>query len=209
LKNKTLNLGIGIWVLAIGLVLSVAWAAKVGEKAPAFKAKDTYGKTRKLSDCSGKFVVLEWSNPHCPFVQSLYKGKMQRLQQVWGKKGVAWFTVLSTSPTRDSYLKPKAVNEYAKRNGAFLEASLMDPTGVIGRAYGAKTTPHLFIINPQGVLIYNGAVDNAPLEDEVSDRTQDGKSYVNYVEEALREAMSGREVTLKTTPPYGCNVQYK
>jgi hypothetical protein len=199
----------GIRVLAVCLALSVAWAAKVGEKAPAFKAKDTYGKTRKLSDYSGKFIVLEWSNPHCPFVQSQYKGKMQRLQQVWGKKGIAWFTVLSTAPTRDSYVKPKDVNEYVKRNGAFLAASLMDPLGVIGRAYGAKTTPHLFIISPDGVLLYNGAVDNAPLEDETSDRNKEKKPYVNYVEEALREAMSGREITMKTTPPYGCNVQYK
>jgi peroxiredoxin len=206
---KSLWLNRGIKLLAVGLVLSVAWAAKVGEKAPPFKAKDTYGKVRQLSDYPGKFVVLEWNNPHCPFVQSQYKGKMQRLQQVWGKKGVAWFAVLSTSPTKDSYLKPKAVNEYAKRNGAFLTASLMDPLGVIGRAYGAKTTPHLFIINPQGVLIYNGAVDNAPLQDELSDRNQEGKPYVNYVDEALREAMQGSEVTLKTTPPYGCNVQYK
>jgi peroxiredoxin len=200
---------LGSWVLAVCLGWSAAWAAKVGEKAPAFKAKDTYGKIHKLSDCKGKFVVLEWHNPHCPFVQSQYKGKMQRLQQTWGKKGVAWFTVLSTSPAKDSYVTPKVANEYAKRNGAFLTASLMDPSGVIGRAYGAKTTPHIFIINPEGMLLYSGAVDNAPLEDEMSDRNQDGKPYVNYLDEALQEAMRGDEVSVKTTPPYGCNVQYK
>ena len=106
-------------------------------------------------------------------------------------------------------MTPKVANEYVKRNGAFLTASLMDPSGAVGRAYGAKTTPHLFVINPKGVLIYNGAVDNAPLEDDMSDKNQDGKPYVNYVDEALREALRGEKVAVKTTPPYGCNVQYK
>lgn len=206
---KRFGLILGVWMLAAWFGLSLAQAAKVGEKAPPFKAKDTYGKSHKLSDCQGKFVVLEWNNPHCPFVQSQYKGKMQKIQQVWKAKGVVWFTVLSTSPTKDSYLKPKEVNEYNKRNGAFLTAALMDPSGAIGRAYGAKTTPHMFVISPQGILLYNGAVDNAPLEDEFSDRNKDGKPYVNYVDQALLEAIQGGEVSIKTTPPYGCNVQYK
>ncbi len=191
------------------LSASLAPAAQVGDPAPAFTGKDSYGKIHRLSDSRGKFVVLEWHNHDCPFTQSQYKGKMQRLQQEWTQRGVVWLRVISSAPGKDGYVTAKRANLDAKRNGTAATATLLDPDGVIGRAYGAKTTPHMFIINPKGILIYDGAIDNAPLEDEMADKTRDGKAYVNYLDRALSEAVAGREVSIKTTVPYGCSVKYK
>lgn len=196
-------------MLALGFAATNVQAARVGEKAPEFTGKDSHGKIRKLSEYRGKFVVLEWHNHDCPFTQSQYKGKMQKLQQEWTKKGVIWFQVISSAPGKDGYVTARKANLDVSRNGAVPTATLLDPSGVIGHAYGAKTTPHLFVIDPKGVLIYDGAVDNAPLEDDFSESTKDGKPYLNYADQALREAMSGREVSVKTTVPYGCGVKYK
>jgi peroxiredoxin len=200
-----------IWIagfITLGL-FGLAQAAKVGEKSPDFIGRDSNGKIHKLADYKSKFVVLEWHNHDCPFTQSQYKGKMQRLQQIWTGKGVVWFQVISSAPGKEGYVKAKRADLDNRRSGAMPTATLLDPSGVIGHAYGAKTTPHLFIIDPNGLLIYNGAVDNAPLEDNFSNQTQDGKPYVNYVDQALGEAFSGKEVTVKTTLPYGCGVKYK
>jgi peroxiredoxin len=207
LKKRIVTLGL----LALGfwLGISFAWAVKAGESAPDFKAKDSYGKNRKLSDYRGKFVVLEWHNKDCPFVQSQYKGKMEKLQQEWTKKGVVWFIVNSSAPGKDGYVTAAKANLDVKRHGAVPTAALMDPAGVIGRAYGAKTTPHMFVIDPKGIVLYNGAVDNAPLEDELTARNQEGKPCLNYVDQALQEAVRGAEVSIPTTAPYGCSVKYK
>lgn len=196
-------------VLALGLCLSGAHAAQVGNPAPLFTGVDSHGKTRQLSDYQGKFVVLEWHNHDCPFTMSQYKGKMQRLQQIWTGRGVIWLRVISSAPGKEGYVTAKRANLDATRNGTAATATLLDPTGTIGHAYGAKTTPHMFVIDPKGILIYDGAVDNEPLEDEMSERTKDGKPYVNYVDQALQAATSGREVSIKTTAPYGCSVKYK
>lgn len=192
-----------LWLTAL------AQAAKVGEKAPDFRGKDTHGKTWELSDAQGKFLVLEWHNHDCPFTLSQYKGKMQKLQQEWTGKGVLWLRVISSAPGKEGYVSAKRANLDATRNGCAATATLLDPQGVIGRAYGAKTTPHLFIIDPKGILIYDGAVDNAPLEDGFSSLTKDGKPYVNYVEQALFEATAGVKVSVPTTTPYGCGVKYQ
>lgn len=200
------------FVLAICLLwlgVTCAQAATVGEKAPGFTGKDTFGKIKKLSDYNGKFVVLEWHNHDCPFTQSQYKGKMQKLQQEWTQKGVIWLRVISSAPGKDGYVTAKRANLDANRNGTAATATLLDPAGVIGHAYGAKTTPHIFIIDPAGNLIYNGAVDNAPLEDDFSEKNQKGEPYLNYVDHALQEATSGQEVSIKSTAPYGCSVKYK
>jgi peroxiredoxin len=205
MKKSSLFWGLAIlWFGAAG-----ALAFGVGEKAPDFTGKDTFGKIRKLSDNKGKFLVLEWHNHDCPFTMSQYKGKMQKLQQEWTGKGVVWLRVISSALGKEGYVTAERANLDVKRNGALPTATLLDPTGAIGHAYGAKTTPQLFIIDPHGILIYDGAVDNAPLEDESSPKTQGGKPYVNYVDQALREAMSGQEVSIKTTVPYGCGVKYK
>lgn len=200
-----------IWIAGLMTLgfLGLAQAAKIEEKAPDFTGKDSLGKIHRLADLKGKFVVLEWHNHDCPFTQSQYKGKMQKLQQEWTAKGVVWFQVISSAPGKEGYVNAQKAELDNHRSGAVPTATILDPTGVIGHAYGAKTTPHLFIIDPKGILIYNGAVDNAPLEDGFSNQTQGGKAYVNYVDQALWEALSGKEVTVKTTAPYGCGVKYK
>ncbi len=198
-----------IWGLALGLVTGLSLGATVGEKAPLFTGKDTFGKIHKLSDLKGKFVVLEWHNHDCPFTMSQYKGKIQKLQQEWTARGVVWLRVISSAPGKEGCVTTKRANEDAESNGALPTATLLDPTGSIGHSYGAKTTPHMFIINPRGILIYDGAIDNAPLQDDFSNMTPDGKPYVNYVEQALSQAMAGQEVTIKSTVPYGCAVKYK
>jgi len=196
-------------IFVLGFLFSTAHSAQVDHPAPAFTGKDTYGKIHKLSDYQGKFVILEWHNHDCPFTMSQYKGKMQKLQQVWTGRGVIWLRVISSAPGKEGYVTAKRANLDADRNGTAATATLLDPTGVIGHAYGAKTTPHMFIIDPTGILIYDGAIDNAPLEDEMSEKTKDGKTYINYVDQALQEAVSGQEISVKTTVPYGCGVKYK
>ncbi len=203
-KSPFAGLIMALWLIAAG-----AQAVQVGGKAPDFTGKDTFGKIRKLSDSQGKFVVLEWHNHDCPFTLSQYKGKMQKLQQEWTRQGVIWLRIISSAPGKDGYVTAQRANLDAKRNGAVPTATLLDPTGVIGQAYGAKTTPHLFIIDPHGILIYNGAVDNDPLDDALSLKTLDDKPYVNYVDQALREATSGQILSIPSTAPYGCAVKYK
>ncbi len=204
MKKTIFIFGLSLWLASCG-----SQGATVGEKAPAFTGRDTYGKIHKLSALKGKFVVLEWHNHDCPFTMSQYKGKMQKLQQEWTAKGVVWLRVISSAPGKEGYVTPQRANEDAESNGAVPTATLLDPKGIIGHAYGAKTTPHMFVIDPQGVLIYDGAVDNAPLQDDFSNMTPDGKPYVNYVDQALGQAMAGQEVTVKSTSPYGCGVKYK
>ncbi len=198
-----------VGVAVLWLSTSVIHGAKVGEKAPDFQGKDSHGKTWRLSDAKGKFLVLEWHNHDCPFTQSQYKGKMQKLQQEWTAKGVLWLRVISSAPGKEGYVSSKQANLDAARNGCAATATLLDPKGVIGRAYGAKTTPHLFIIDTKGNLIYNGAVDNAPLDDDFSVLTKEGKPYENYVEQGLFEATGGAKVSIPSTVPYGCGIKYQ
>ncbi len=200
------------WLLALAFLGTgpAVWAAQVGNPAPDFTATDSYGKPHKLSELRGKFVVLEWHNQGCPFVKSQYKGKMQKLQETWTKKGVQWFTVLSSAPGLEGYATASQANEDVKKHKSGVTAVFLDPKGTLGRAYGAKTTPHMFVIDPKGVLIYDGAIDNAPLADAVITKTDAGEPYVNYVDRALTEAaVEGKKVSLPTTPPYGCHVKYK
>ncbi len=192
------------------LLLAVqAQALTVGQKAPDFSCPDSNGKSVASSSLKGKFVVLEWHNASCPFVKSQYQGKMEKIQQVWTKKGVAWFSVISSAPGKEGSITPEMANEDVKSHGSMPTATLMDPSGKVGHLFGAKTTPHMFVINPKGILIYDGAIDNAPLEDALSDKNKNGDAYVNYVDQALTQAMAGQEVTVKTTAPYGCHVKYK
>jgi peroxiredoxin len=196
-------------LMILGFAGAIAQGASVGEKAPDFTGKDTRGKIQKLSDHKGKYVVLEWHNHDCPFTQSQYQGKMQKLQQTWTKKGIVWLRIISSAPGKDGYVTAARANLDAKRNGTTGIVTILDPTGEIGQAYGAKTTPHMFIISPAEILLYEGAVDNAPLEDNFSDKTQKGEQYINYVEQALMQTTNGQEISIKTTAPYGCSIKYK
>ncbi|VTU40687.1 Thiol-disulfide oxidoreductase ResA [Variovorax sp. PBS-H4] len=180
-------------------------AAAVGQKAPDFVAVDTAGKQHRLSDFAGKFVVLEWTNPGCPFVRKHYgSGNMPATQKAATEKGVVWLAVNSTERAASDYLKPAALEAWMKEHAAAPTAVLMDEDGVIGRAYAARTTPHLYIIDPQGVLVYAGGIDSI-----ASSRAEDIKTATNYVNQALGEAFGGKPVSAATTRPYGCSIKYK
>lgn len=188
-------------LVAAGLT---AFAAKVGEPAPAFTASDSNGKTVKLSDYRGKFVVLEWHNNGCPYVQKHYNsGNMQKLQKDWGAKGVVWLTVISSAPGKQGYVTAPEANAYVKEQNAAPTAILLDPSGDVGHAYDSKVSPHMFIIDPKGILIYNGAIDDKP-----TSNVADIATAKNYVSQALTEAMAGKPVSEPTSRPYGCTVKY-
>lgn len=196
-----------VWIpLAVALMMAItaAQAARVGEPAPQFTATDTNGQAHKLSDYQGKFVVLEWTNRGCPYTQKQYNsGNMQRLQREWTSKGVVWLTVISSAPGKQGYVTAADENAYVKQINASPTAVLLDPTGALGHLYEAKTTPHMFIINPRGILIYNGAIDDKPTTD-----LADVPGAKNYVSMALDEAMAGNPVSVATSRPYGCSVKY-
>lgn len=190
--------------LALTIALRIAHAARVGERAPDFTATDTNGTAHKLSDYQGKFVVLEWTNRGCPYTQKHYSsGNMQRLQKEWTGKGVIWLTVISSAPGKQGYITAAEENAYEKQVNASPTAVLLDPTGNLGHLYDAKTTPHMFIINPEGTLVYNGAIDDRPTTD-----LADVNGAKNYVSLALDEAMAGKAVSVPTSRPYGCSVKY-
>ena len=194
------------WVvtLVVTALSMVALAARVGEPAPNFTATDSNGKAHTLSSYRGKFVVLEWHNQGCPYTKKHYdSGNMERLQKEWTQKGVVWFTVISSAPGTQGYVTAEQENDYMRRMNAAPTAALLDPTGDLGHLYGAKTTPHMFIINPDGVLIYDGAIDDKPTPDQA-----DIPTSTNYVSSALSEAMSGKPVSTPTSRPYGCSVKY-
>jgi hypothetical protein len=180
-------------------------APAVGQKAPDFVAVDTAGKQHRLSDFAGKFVVLEWTNPGCPFVRKHYgSGNMPATQKAATEKGVVWLAINSTERAASDYLKPAALEAWMKEHSGAPTAVLMDEDGVIGRAYAARTTPHLYIIDPKGVLVYAGGIDSI-----ASSRVEDIKTATNYVNQALGEAFGGKPISAASTKPYGCSIKYK
>lgn len=180
-------------------------APTVGQLAPDFVAVDTHGKQHRLSDFAGKFVVLEWTNPGCPFVRKHYdSGNMPATQKSATSKGVVWLAVNSTERAASDYLKPAALDAWMKSQSAAPTAVLMDEDGVIGQAYAARTTPHIFIIDPKGTLVYAGGIDSI-----ASARPEDIKSATNYVNQALGEAFGGKGISAATTRAYGCSIKYK
>jgi peroxiredoxin len=187
------------------LPVAVAAQVRVGDPAPAFTATDSHGQTQRLEQYHGKYVVLEWHNQGCPYTKKHYEsGNMQRLQKEWTAKGVVWLTVISSAQGTQGFVTPSQENDYLKTMNAAPTAVLMDPGGSLGHLYAAKTTPHMFIIDPNGTLIYNGAIDDHPTSDQ-----GDIASSKNYVSTALQEATSGKPVTEPATRPYGCSVKYK
>jgi peroxiredoxin len=190
--------------LAVVALATAAVAAKVGDPAPNFTATDSNGQGHTLSAYHGKFVVLEWHNQGCPYTQKHYNsGNMERLQKEWTAKGVVWFTVISSAPGTQGYVTAAQENDYMQRMNAAPTATLLDPSGALGHLYDAKTTPHMFIINPSGVLIYDGAIDDKATPDPA-----DIASSTNYVTLTLTEAMAGKPVSTPTSRPYGCSVKY-
>ncbi len=176
----------------------------VGESAPDFTLTDTNGKAQTLSQYKGKFVVLEWFNHDCPFVHKHYdSGNMQALQKEYTAKDVIWLSINSSAPGKEGYYPADKANELTKEKGASPTAVLLDEDGKVGKLYGAKTTPHMFVVSPQGLLIYQGAIDSTP-----STEAADIETSKNYVKDALEEAIAGKVVTESSTKSYGCSVKY-
>jgi len=193
--------------VALAAALATAHAlasATVGQPAPAFTAADTAGKTVSLADFKGKHVVLEWVNPGCPFVVKHYgSSNMQGTQKEAAAKGVVWLAINSTAPEATDFKAPAAMAQWMQGQKAAATATLMDADGKVGKAYGARTTPHMYIINPAGTLVYAGAIDSKP-----TSSAADIASATNHVKVALAESLAGKPVSTATTKPYGCSVKY-
>ena len=190
---------------AVAPLAAVSQQPKVGDAAPAFAATDSHGKSESLDQFRGKYVVLEWHNQGCPFTRKHYvSGNMQALQKQWTDKGVVWFTVISSAPGQQGYVTSDEENIYVANMHAAPTAVLMDPDGKLGHLYGAKTTPDMYVIDPQGKLIYEGAIDNRPTPDP-----RDVRGADNYVSDALIASMAGRAVAMPYTRAYGCSVKYR
>lgn len=189
---------------AVLLAGPAAAAPTIGQPAPAFKAVDAEGRTRSLAEFRGKTVVLEWTNNGCPYVKKHYdSGNMQSLQKSATKDGVVWLSVVSSAPGMQGYLEPAGAKAWKAKAGAASTAVLLDPKGSVGRLYDAKTTPHMYIVDKGGKLVYMGGIDDQPVADPAS-----LKGAKNYVTAALADVKAGRPVAQAVSKPYGCSVKY-
>lgn len=202
---KLLSISLLVVALATGIVVSALAQIENGKPAPDFTLADSNGNQVSLSQFKDKFVVLEWLNYDCPFVMKHYNsGNMQDLQKAWTGKGVTWLSIISSAPEQQGYYEAVDVNRLNAQKKASPTAILLDPAGTVGKLYGAQTTPHMFVIDPQGVLVYQGAVD-----DIRSTNPDDVAKAKNYVSAALDEAMAGKPVSTPSTKSYGCSVKYR
>lgn len=198
-----------IWlgILLAGLATAsvpFAMALPPNSQAPEFKGTDSNGSQHDLAQYRGKWVVLEWANRGCPYEQKHYlSGNMESLQKEWTGKGVVWLSIISSAPGEQGYVTPAEENAYLKQMKAAPTAALLDPQGAIGRLYDARTTPHMFVIDPAGKIVYQGAIDNRPSPDPETLKGAD-----NYLNDALNAAMAGKPVAVSATRPYGCSVKY-
>ncbi len=192
-------------VFALVLIPSAQAKVEVGQPAPDFSGADIMtGKDFKLSDNKGKIVVLEWTNNECPFVIKHYDtGNMQKTQKDAAAQGVTWVTIVSSAPGRQGHLSPEDSKKIAEEAGATISAKLLDESGEIGKLYGAQTTPHMFVINGEGTLVYAGAIDDNP-----SPRPSTVEGANNYVLAALNSLKAGEPVATPVSAPYGCSVKY-
>jgi peroxiredoxin len=201
MRIRNLCLVVGVLALSAGAALA---GVEVGQAAPDFSLPDTNGQTHQLSQYKGKWVVLEWYQPDCPFVRKHYgSGNMQALQKEFTAKGVVWLSIDSSAPGEEGNYPADKLNEIASSQGVARTALLLDPDGKVGHAYGAKTTPDMYIINPDGKLVYEGAIDSKP-----TTSVADLKVATNYVKVALDDSMTGKSVPQTVTRPYGCSVKY-
>ncbi len=201
--KKTMSILTAVLLFALLSACAVA-DVNPGSSAPGFTLTDTRGATHSLSDFAGHVVVLEWINTDCPFVKKHYgPGNMQSLQESYGAKGVVWLSICSSTPGKQGHFTPEEWNQILEANGSNAKAVLLDTDGQVGLAYGAKTTPHLFVIAPDGTLVYNGAIDDKP-----STRSEDIEGARSYISEALDAVLAGEPVPVARTTPYGCSVKY-
>lgn len=191
-------------LIAAALVMPAAAAPVVGEAAPAFAGKDTKGQTVNLSDFAGKTVVLEWTNNGCPYVRKHYgSGNMQKTQEAATADGVVWLTIISSAEGKQGYVTPEEADKLTADRGARPSDVILDTDQTIARAYEAKTTPHMFVIDPAGTLVYAGAIDDTPTADP-----RDLATAKNLVLAALDDLKNGRPVATPESEPYGCSVKY-
>ena len=185
----------GTAALALGVAPTIAYPtaqARIGEPAPPFSLKDSFGETVSLADFKGKTVVLEWTNHDCPYVRKHYGGNnMQMLQKKWTAQGVTWLTLISSAPGTEGYVEPQEANKLTLERGAAPNHVLLDPKGDVGRAYGAQTTPHMYVIKSDGTLAFMGGIDDKP-----TTRLEDLKTAKNFVDAALTELAQGKPVSI-------------
>lgn len=192
-----------IFLMLFGIT-TFAQTAKLNEQAPDFKLIDSNGKEHSLSDFKGKVVVLEWVNFDCPFVKKQYNSKnMQSLQLKYTKKDVVWLSISSSSEGKQGNFTNDEINKRIKDHNAKMSAYLIDADGKVGKMYGAKTTPHMYVIDKEGKLVYVGAIDDKPSTD-----VADVKEAKNYVAAALDELLAGKNVSFQSSTSYGCSVKY-
>lgn len=191
-------------LVAAAFISAASAAPQVGAQAPAFSVSDTKGQTHSLSDFRGKTVILEWTNHGCPYVQKHYEtGNMQALQKDATEDGIVWLSVISSAPGTQGHVSPAEADKLTETRDAAPTAVLLDPEGEVGRAYDARTTPHMYVIDPEGTLVYMGAIDDQP-----TSRRSSVEGARNYVREALAALENGESVPQPVTRAYGCSVKY-
>lgn len=178
-------------------------APAAGQAAPAFTLVDAEGKQRSLADFRGKTVVLEWTNEGCPYVKKHYTGAMQALQREATADGVVWLTIISSAPGTQGHVEGDAARQWKTRTNGAATHLLLDPTGEVGKRYGAKTTPDMRVINAEGQLVYVGGIDDRP-----TNKPEDLEGANNFVRAALADVKAGRAVRTPFAAPYGCSVKY-
>jgi peroxiredoxin len=202
MKSKLLALFAS--ALALALVPSIQAAPEIGKPAPEFTLVDSNGTSHNLSDFKGKVVVLEWLNHGCPFVVKHYaSNNMQTLQKDYTAKGVVWLSIVSSAEGEQGYMTPEETNKAKEEKGSAATAILLDTDGKVGRLYNAKTTPEMFVINAEGILVYAGAIDSIK-----SANKDDVAKAENYVKAALDSVLAGEPVATAQTTPYGCSIKY-
>jgi peroxiredoxin len=202
MKTKLLLTAVATFIAG---AIYTAEVPPVGTAAPDFSLTDSNGKAHSLSQYKGKYVVLEWFNPECPFVKKHYgSDNMQKLQQEYTSKGVVWLTIDSNAPGAEGNMTPEQAQKIMSSWKTHQTALLLDPESQVARSYGAKNTPDMIVINPEGKIVYEGAIDNKP-----TPNPNDIPSSTNYVKAALDESLAGKPVSNPTTKPYGCSVKYK
>lgn len=193
-----------IIVMMTGSTTAGTPGAAIDKPAPGFTLVSAGGDTISLIDFKGKTVVLEWVNYDCPFVKKHYNsGNMQALQKKWTEAGVVWLAICSSAPGKQGHFSPEEIQKRMTSHQSKPSAYLIDESGVVGKQYGAKTTPHMYVITPDGTLVYAGAIDDKPSTD-----TDDIAGAVNYVNDALTAVLAGKPVAVKETKAYGCSVKY-
>ena len=202
MKTKRLHL---LLVLLFAVASSVAAAPHVGKDAPTFTLLSASGEEVSLADFRGKTVVLEWTNHLCPFVVKHYSsGNMQGLQKKYTDQGVVWLSIISSAPGKQGYLSAEEARDIGDSQNVHRTHLLFDPEGDVGKLYGAKTTPHMYVIDSSGVLQYMGGIDSDP-----SPSPQAIKTATNYIDAVVPEVMAGKAPSYTKTRPYGCSVKYK